>query len=40
MEVFYGGIDNLFLWILMAPMVVGFIALMLVKEEDNGRDAR
>lgn len=35
MEVFYGGIDNLFLWILMAPMIVGFIYLLTYKGDTD-----
>ena len=36
MEYFYGTIDNLFLWVLFAPLLIGFIALMFCKEKDNG----
>ncbi len=36
MEYFYGTIDNLFLWVLMTPMIVGFIVLMFYREKDNG----
>ena len=38
MEIYYGGLDNLFLWILGAPIVIVMLAIVIGISIEQGKE--